>query len=248
MKNLFPVALVLFLTTVTGTFQCIGQRPRLLVISKTNGFRHKAIPAATLALQKLGEDNHWAIDFTEDSTRLGSYKILKRYDAVIFLFATGKILGAEGEEALKKYLEKGGGLATVHTGTDVEKNWDWYMQTIGAKFKGHPKQQSAVFNIEDPLHPATNLLPKQWTHFDELYNFAGPVSKDVHVLLSVDEASYQGGTMDNHHPMAWTSMVGKKGRIFQTALGHTEACYSDSLFLGHLKGGIEWAGGQREKQ
>ena len=33
------------------------------------------------------------------------------------------------------------------------------------------------------------------------------------------------------------------GRMFYTALGHTEATYTDPVFLGHLKGGMEIAAG-----
>jgi len=37
------------------------------------------------------------------------------------------------------------------------------------------------------------------------------------------------------------------GRAFYTALGHTDASYSDPLYLGHLLGGIEYAMGRGTK-
>ncbi len=216
---------------------------KILVFSKTNGFRHKTIPIASAALTALAKENNWTLTFTEDSLLFSKYKTLKQYKAILFLYTTGKVLGTEQEKAFRKYIEKGGALVTIHTGADCEQNWDWYMNLVGAKFKNHPKQQQARFVVNDSTHLATNLLPKEWLHFDEIYNFTMPVSADVHVLLSVDESSYTGGTMGAVHPIAWCRNY-KKGRVFQTALGHTDACYSDKDFLHHLVGGIKWALGE----
>ena len=213
---------------------------KILVYSKTNGFRHKTIPAASTALTALAKENNWTITFTEDSLLFSKYNALKHYKAIIFLYATGKIFGTEEENAFSKYIEKGGALVTIHTGSDCEQNWDWYMNLIGAKFKNHPKQQQARFVVKDSTHLSTKLLPKEWLHFDEIYNFASPVSADGHLLLSVDESSYTGGTMGAAHPIVWYRNF-KKGKVFQTALGHTDACYTDKDFLHHLVGGIKWA-------
>lgn len=216
---------------------------KILIFSKTNGFRHKTIPAASVALKTLAQQNNWELTFTEDSLMFSHYSSLKHYKAVLFLYATGKVFGTEEEKAFAKYIEKGGSLVTIHTGTDCEQGWDWYMNLVGAKFKNHPKQQQARFTVTDSTHGATNLLPKGWLHFDEIYNFAAPVSVDEHVLLSVDENSYTGGTMGVTHPIAWCRFY-KKGRVFQTALGHTDACYTDKDFLNHIVGGIRWALGK----
>ncbi len=215
---------------------------KILVFSKTNGFRHKSIPAAKEALIKMANQQSWVLTFTEDSLAFNEYKSLKQYKAVVFLMTTGKVLGTKQEEIFQKYIEKGGGLITLHTGTDCEMNWDWYMNTIGGKFKNHPKQQQAKFLVEDSTHPSTKSLPRTWMHFDEIYNFVSPVITSAHILISVDETSYSGGTMGNNHPIAWYD-YSKKGRVFQTALGHTDNCYVDKDMLAHVIGGINWAMG-----
>ena len=212
---------------------------KILVFSKTNGFRHKSIPAAKEALILMAKQHNWTLTFTEDSLTFNDYKSLKQYKAVIFLMTTGKVFGTQQEEVFQKYIEKGGGLITLHTGTDCEMNWEWYMNTVGGKFKNHPKQQQAKFIIEDSIHPATKLLPKEWFHFDEIYNFASPINPITHTLISVDESSYSGGTMGNIHPIAWTNNC-KKGRIFQTAFGHADDSYTDKNMLEHITGGINW--------
>jgi len=216
-----------------------AQSIKLLAYSKTNGFRHKSIPAAKEALGKLAKENDWEIAFTEDSLLFNDYKLLKRYDAVVFVMTTGKIFDSIQETAFEKYLEKGGGLLTLHTGTDCEQHWNWYMKTIGAEFKAHPKQQQAKFLVVDSLHPATRLLPREWTAFDELYNFTAPVSLEEHPLVEVDETSYTGGTMNGKHPLVWWQQV-KKGRLLQSAIGHTDDFYKDPKMLQFIKGAVLW--------
>jgi type 1 glutamine amidotransferase len=61
----------------------------------------------------------------------------------------------------------------------------------------------------------------------------------VRVLLSVDEASYQGGTMGADHPLAWCHAYGG-GRCFYTALGHPAEAFGEPAFVRHLRGALEW--------
>jgi cytochrome c len=62
----------------------------------------------------------------------------------------------------------------------------------------------------------------------------------------MDESTYveNDGTdgVDDDHPIAWCKRF-DGGRMFYTALGHTEATYTDANFLSHLKGGMEMAAG-----
>jgi type 1 glutamine amidotransferase len=48
----------------------------------------------------------------------------------------------------------------------------------------------------------------------------------VHVLATVDESTYQGGGMGTDHPVIWSHEQGR-GRAWYTALGHTEASWSE---------------------
>lgn len=239
MKKLLALLLLFVVYHIAG-----AQTIRLLAYSKTNGYRHKSIPAAKEALTMLAKDNNWEITFTEDSLSFNDYKSLKKYDAIVFVMTTGKIFDSVEEHSFEKYLEKGGGLLTLHTGTDCEQHWDWYMKTIGAQFKGHPKQQKARFVVVDSTHQATKLLPKEWIALDELYNFAAPVSVDEHPLIEVDETSYTGGTMNGKHPLVWWQQV-KKGRLLQSAIGHTDDFYKDPKMLQFIKGAVLWVAKKR---
>ncbi len=230
--------LLILLVLIIGISQLHAQKIKLLALSKTNGYRHAAIPAAKAALTLMAQQNNWEIEFTEDSLRFSDYKTLKQYDAVIFMFTTKNIFGVTQEAAFEKYIKKGGGLLTIHTGTDTEYDWAWYYKAIGAQFKSHPNQQQAKFLVVDTIHQATKMLPATWVRFDELYNFKIPIPANINILIELDETSYTGGTMGKH-PMAWYQKV-KRGRVLQTALGHTDESYKEILFLQHLKGAIEW--------
>ncbi|KAA9372933.1 ThuA domain-containing protein, partial [Microbispora cellulosiformans] len=51
----------------TGAASAAAPDFKVLVFSKTTGFRHDSIPEGIAAVQKLGQDNNFAVDTTEDS-------------------------------------------------------------------------------------------------------------------------------------------------------------------------------------
>lgn len=215
----------------------------MLVFSKTAAYRHSCIPKGKVAIQKLGSENGFAVDTTENA-ELFTEENLKKYAAVIFLCTTGDVLNNQQEVAFERFIQSGGGFAGIHSATDTEYDWGWYGDLIGAYFANHPAIQKATLIITDSTHPSTRFLPVIWTRTDEWYNFR-KLNKEVKVLLKIDEKSYTGGTMNNDHPMAWYHDF-DGGRAFYTELGHTEESYSDSLYLKHILGGIQYAIGNNK--
>jgi type 1 glutamine amidotransferase len=102
--------------------------------------------------------------------------------------------------------------------------------------------QPAVVHVEDRAHPATAELLPTWPRTDEWYDFRENPRASVHVLATVDETTYDGGSMGADHPIAWCREV-FGARAFYTAGGHTRESYAEPLFLAHLSGGIRWAAG-----
>jgi type 1 glutamine amidotransferase len=216
--------------------------PAILVFSKTAEFRHDSIPAAQAALRKLAAENGWRADFTGDTT-LFTYERLTRYDAVIFLLTTGDVLDTAQEAAFEHYIRAGGGFVGVHSASDTEYGWTWYGGLVGAHNNQRNKHSgvvSATILVNDHAHPSTARLPGRWTRTDEWYNFATNPRPQVHVLMTVDESTYTGGTMGADHPIAWYHEY-DGGRAWYTALGHTAESYHEPLFLAHLWGGVEYA-------
>ena len=132
---------------------------KVLVFSKTQGFRHKSIPAGVQAMKKLGQGNGFAVDHTEDSSKFTVENLFK-YKSVVFLLTTGDILNNEQQEAFKYFIQSGGGFVGIHAATDTEYNWPWYTRLVGAQFLGHPENQNAVLECIDHKHQTTNFLPK----------------------------------------------------------------------------------------
>ncbi len=211
----------------------------VLVFSKTAGWRHDSIEAGVRALQSIGERRGWSVMHTEDAA-IFTVDDLAQYRVVVFLNTTGDVLDAEQERAFENYIRAGGGFVGIHAAADTEYDWAWYGGLVGAYFESHPPgMQEAVLRIEDPAHPAARLLPVPWMRTDEWYNFRSNPRPNVQVILSLDEASYEGGTMGDH-PAAWAHEY-DGGRAFYTALGHDAAHFDEPLMRAHLAGAIEWA-------
>src|SRR6266404_1812196 len=237
--NFFKRALFFSLLSV-GTVS--GQTPafKALVFSATAGFRHDSIPNGIALIQMLGATNNFAVDTTEDATWFTDAN-LAQYKAVIFLNTTGDVLtNAQQQGALQHYLEAGGGWVGVHAAADTLHNWPWYGRLAGAYFVSHPAIQQATVKVDDRVDPSTSMLPKRWVRTDEWYNFATNPRPAEHVLATLDETTYSGGTLGFDHPIAWCQNY-DGGRAWYTAGGHTPESYSEPLYQAHLLGGILFA-------
>ncbi len=210
---------------------------KLLVFTKTEGYRHASIPDGIAALQQIASENGWNTDHTEDASVFTSDS-LNTYRAVIFLNTTGDILNSEQQSAFEEYIQNGSGFIGIHSASDTEYDWPWYGRLVGAYFESHPQIQEAGIKVTDRNHPSTQMLPAEWIRTDEWYNFRD-ISPDINVLMQLDESSYEGGTNGDYHPIAWYHEQAG-GRMFYTAGGHTSESYAEELFLQHLQGGITY--------
>jgi cytochrome c len=217
----------------------------LLVFSRTTMYRHASITNGIAAIRKLGAENNFHVDATEDSAAFTPQN-LARYKAVVFLNTSGDVLNDAQQEAFEDYLLQGGGLAGIHAAiagkVATEGTWPWYVEKFCTEFSNHKAIERATVHVEDRGNVSTAHLPAQWSRTDEWYNFTASPRGKVHVLASLDEKSFHGGTMGGDHPVAWCRRVGR-GRLWYTALGHTEASYSEPEFLRHMLGGIQIAAG-----
>lgn len=250
MKNIFKFSSfgLLLIMIITALFSCStsDEDVRVLVFSKTAGFRHSSIEAGIAAIQKLGQKHNFVVDTTENAERFVEEN-LKRYHAVIFLNTTGDVLNKAQQNDFERFIQAGGGYVGIHAATDTEYDWPWYGKLAGAYFESHPNNPNVLqgnFHIVDKNHPSTDSLPELWTRTDEFYNFKN-MNKEVNVLIKIDEKSYQGGTNGDDHPMAWYHEY-DGGRAFYTSMGHTVESFSEPLFLKHLLGGIRYAVGGKK--
>jgi type 1 glutamine amidotransferase len=217
--------------------------PRILVFTKTAGFRHSSIPTAVTAVRQLAERNSLAVDATEDAAAFTPSN-LARYDAVVFLMTTGDVLNNGQQRAFERYFRRGGGFVGVHSAADTEYDWTWYGSMLGTRFKNHPQIQRAAISVQDRGHPSTHGLPRRWIRTDEWYNFAANPRRTVHALATLDETTYAPGegAMGTDHPIVWSHEY-QGGRAWFTGGGHTDKSYLERAFRKHLLGGIRYAAG-----
>jgi glucose/arabinose dehydrogenase/cytochrome c551/c552 len=254
MKHCFaisPLLMVFFLMVFSYSCSHKSGKPKVLIFSKTVGYHHESIADGNTAIAKLGAANNFDVDTSTDAKRFNDDS-LKQYAAIVFLSTTGDILNNFQEAAFERYIQSGGGYMGIHAAADCEYDWGWYGRLTGAYFLSHPgindtfhNIQEGIFNVVDANNDATRFLPKDWKRTDEFYSFK-KISKDIHVLLKIDEKSYHGGVNGDDHPMAWYHDY-DGGRAFYTNLGHTKESYSEDNYLKHILAGIKYAIGDNKE-
>ncbi|APO97380.1 ThuA domain-containing protein [Xanthomonas vesicatoria] len=230
------LALVCMLASLTATAASAPER--MLIFSKTAGFRHESIPTAVATLRQLAAEEGMAADHSED-VDVFTADNLARYRVVAFASTTGEILAPAQQQAFEGYIRKGGGFLGVHSAADTGYQWPWYGQLVGAWFKGHPPGlQSTRVQPERE----GQAVGKGWPITDEIYNYRNNPRGQVQVVATVDERLYAGGTMGADHPIAWCHGF-DGGRAWYTGLGHDAAVYANADFLAQLRQGLRYAAG-----
>jgi cytochrome c len=142
LRHMKIIRLALFAAAAVFIFGSCGRsgKAKVLVFSKTAGFRHSSIPNGKAAIMQLAKENDFLVDTTENAEWFVEDS-LKNYSAVIFLNTTGDVLNHYQQAEFERYIQAGGGFMGVHSATDCEYNWPWYGKLVGAYFKSHPKTQ-----------------------------------------------------------------------------------------------------------
>jgi uncharacterized protein len=219
----------------------------VLVVAVPEKYHRDCLPVARESFEKMALHHQFGLTWSTDPAVLDGD--LKKFAAVVFLNTPSEALNATQRQHFQDYIHAGGGFVGVHMGIATKREWPWYEQLVGRSFRIHPYVQTAVLQITDRNFPATMPLPDRWIWTDEWYEFDPPLAPDLHVVMIVDESTYdptkiwegQKATgMGAFHPIAWYHVF-EGGRSFVTALGHMPELYRDQMFLDHLYGGIYWA-------
>lgn len=227
-----------------------GQEAKILLFTRQAktvdgkpGFIHNNTKASVEAIRKLGAENGFGVEVSEDPA-LFTPANLKQYRALVFSNTNNQIFDTpEQQAALQGYIRGGGGFVGIHSATGSMRAWPWFCSMIGGRFQRHPKLQPFTIKVVDRGHPSTSFLSETWKWEDEFY-FHTNLAADLHVLLAgdlstlVDKAKPK--TADGTYPLAWCHVF-EGGRVWYTALGHKPEHYADPNFQKHLLGGIRWA-------
>ena len=221
----------------------------VLVFTETAAFRHTdAITNGTPLLRAAMEQAGITSEHTENSAIFNDAD-LERFDALVMFQTSGDPWTTSEKAALEKYQRAGGGIVAIHNATDMRGNYKWWDDLVGSLMPGHaatgnsPGLQGQVI-VEDKAHPSTKHLGNRWTRSDEWYNFSTNVRGNAHVLLTMDESSYDpgGNRMGYDHPITWCKPY-DGGRAWVTGMGHFGAHFTEPALLAHIIGGVQWAAG-----
>ncbi len=177
------------------------EKPRkLLVFSRTNGFRHESIATGKIALTEMGKKtgayeavvSEELVNFEKDN--------IGQFDAICFLSTTQnpfspfkeelekmsdeqKTKAGEYEMQLKEnlmaYVKGGGGFVGIHAATDTFYEWAEYGQMINGYFDGHPWGAGTKVSIKvepgQEEHPLAEMFGGENMEFkEEIYQLKDP--------------------------------------------------------------------------
>lgn len=219
---------------------------RILVFTKTMGFRHESISSGLKMLYDLSKQQNWVITATENPGLLRD-DFLAGFDVAVFLNPTGDAICDVGQAAFEKWMDDGKGFVGIHAAADCEYEWPWYGSLVGGYFRTHPPAQEATVIFENTDHPAMKPFVgmKTYTTFDEWYSFKQNPRESVKVLARLDESTITKFKNEEwkmgDHPIIWWK-EDKGVRSFYTGFGHTHESFQDKKIIEHITGAINWAG------
>ena len=234
-----------------------SKKPRkVLIYSRTTGFRHSSIEAGAGMIKLVGEKTGaYTAVHTEDESMINDAELAK-YDVLIMLSTTNNPISTpKARAAFEKFMASDKGLVGIHAATDCHKNWPNYLEAMGGIFDGHPwgaGDHVTLYN-ECPDHACAKMVPQGFVIRDEIYQYKDDkhFTRDkMRVLLSLD---LSGPKMmknnmkrkDNDYAVSWLrSYTGSK--VFYTNLGHNEDTYFNPVAMQHMLTGIQYACGDVE--
>ncbi len=250
-----PLVLKYRVTLSGGAQQAAHQTSKgdVLVYTRNGkGYVHENIADSVAAIKKMGAENGFGVDVTDDTNFLTDAH-LKLYKAIVFANTNNEAFTTENQRgAFQRFIEAGGGFVGIHSASGSERAWPFYWSLIGGSFLYHPKLQPFTVRVTDRDHSATRHLPATFEWEDECYHLQY-MNPNLHPLLVTDSTKLTDPDRDNGKypfelvgkslPLSWT-LTQNGGRHFYTSLGHKKEHYSNPILYQHILGGILWAMGQ----
>ncbi len=211
---------------------------RMLVYSRTAGFRHDSIAQGKVMLQEIAAEQGFEVTEAE-TNELITAEGLAEFEIVFFMNSTGDIFNEAEESAFQDWMEtKNGAFAGTHSATDTEQGWAFYKEVTGQYYNGHVNANTPgaiQFEANMLQFPAVARIPNPWQRNEEWYIFSSSLewaAKPGFMILGRKQADNQ--------PIVWAREYGN-WRSFYTAIGHDSAVFRDPVVKQHLTGGILWA-------
>ena len=242
---------LLFLATaLTGLSQDVAVNApfNVLVVASPVKDHAKMMNAARPVLEKMANDNHFNLDYTDDSSQINPEN-LARYQVIVMLQLAPFDISLSQQAALEQFVRSGKGWVGIHAAGLTGRSflaphgnyWQWFENFMGGViYSPHPAAQKATLVVEDVTHPVTRHLPARVELSEEWYEFDKSPRSKVHVLATVDESTYHPNKPMGDHPIIWSNP--RYRRMIYIGVGSDPALMSNDAYTTLLRDAIIWAG------
>jgi type 1 glutamine amidotransferase len=180
-----------------------------------------------------------------DGAHIAKLADLKKADTdVVLFYTTGLELGKAEEDAIKRFLEDGGGIVALHGAMLSFKNTSFWKNLLGAEFAGHMKGTHPLsVQVTDIEHPIANGIEKIEVVDEEYaHKYVERVQRHVVGKFKKRPEGSQFTDMD----IIWTREEGQ-GRVVYIGLGHDEKTWNNADFQKLVAQSLAWAAGHPRK-
>jgi type 1 glutamine amidotransferase len=211
-------------------------------------FIHSCVMPCAQAVKELAEEKGLTAVISDDPAQMTADN-LKQVKAVVLASTNNEIVDTDDQRnALFDFVEKGGGLLSIHSALASERKSERFRELVGATFTTHPPNQVFDIGIVDPTHPSVrSFTTNVWSGWkDEVY--VCKMATNIHTIMTVDLAKLKGAEAAMKKgfgivPLAYTVPFGK-GRVYVVALGHNDADYKKSEWRRLLQDSLLWTLGK----
>jgi type 1 glutamine amidotransferase len=210
-------------------------------------FIHSCVKPCAEAVKELAEEKGLTAVISDDPAQMTADN-LKQYKAIVLASTNNEIVDTdEQRNALFDFVEKGGGLLSIHSALASERKSERFRDLVGATFVSHPPNQVFDISIVDPKHPSVRSFSTTvWSGWkDEVY--VCKMATNIHTIMTVDLAKLKGAEAVMKKgfsvvPVAYTVPFGK-GRVYVLAPGHNDADYKKNEWRRLLQDSLLWTMG-----
>jgi type 1 glutamine amidotransferase len=253
---LMPAFAVLFVNDAVAA-QEKAPSFHVVALAEHGGIHKPFVDAAKVWLGKLAPDNHFTVEYLEDTAKIDD-AFLAKCDLFIQLNYPPYNWTNTAQAAFINYIEQGkGGWIGFHHATllgefDGFQMWPWFHQFMGGiRFKDYIASfVTGTVTVEDANHPVMKGVASPFVIKDEeWYTYDTTPRPNVHVLASVDEKTYTPATDKKmgDHPVVWTNEHMKARNVY-IFMGHRPEHFGNPAFARIFSNAIFWAAGQRERR
>lgn len=128
-----------FRVSILGNSSSAGVPDKHVLVYTRNGkgYVHDNIQASVEAIKKMGAENGFAVDATDDPLFFTD-ATLEQYKTLVFANTNNEaFLNDSQRDAFKHYIESGGGFVGIHSASGSERDWPYFWSVLGGKFVRH---------------------------------------------------------------------------------------------------------------